>query len=600
MINPSGSFLRAAGSLWLTAVLLLLLLVAMAFATAYESVQGTEAALTQFYRTRWFAGLIGLLGINLLASLVNRYPYNRRQVGFVLTHVSILAVIVGAWVTRQWGIDGQVSIQEGATEREFTIHQDSLTLARADDEGKASVELDADSWTQSGAVERPPVPVLSFSDLKVQVETYLPNSMSSQEMKDDNPQENTAVEVRLSNSQQAYSGWVTATGEPSSLGPLRMAMRNADSLDEYDRLVRNSSASQPSGLGTVQVEVKGESFKLPLERCMEDAMPLGNSGYTVKVLRYIPHATVNKDRKLVSLSEQPVNPAIEAELTGAEGTFRRLAFARFPEFSSMHKIPEGGDVKLTLVTAVSDIPTVPLEIVKGPEGKMAVRFTTDKGEIAVRELEVGVAVDSPWMDFTCTILRRYDHARLERVVVLKEGRDDDASPAVLLTVTMPDRTEKIWLRKYDSQILNSGGVAYKLSYSDQSRPLGLSVTLNQFRVGRYPGTERPRSFESHVTFLEPVTGREQSWVISMNHPASVGGYTFYQSSYHADPNGGGKISVLSVSWDPGQPIVFCGYIGMLLGMLWVVGMRMADRRRILQRNADGNAISGNRECVESI
>ncbi|MBU0616981.1 MAG: cytochrome c biogenesis protein ResB, partial [Planctomycetes bacterium] len=96
-------------------------------------------------------------------------------------------------------------------------------------------------------------------------------------------------------------------------------------------------------------------------------------------------------------------------------------------------------------------------------------------------------------------------------------------------------------------------------------------------VGHYPGTQRPRSFESHVSFFDPATGREQSCVISMNQPAKHGSYTLYQSSYRQSARGP-AISYLSVSRDPGKPVVFAGYIAMMIGMLLVLWTRIMERR----------------------
>ena len=53
------------------------------------------------------------------------------------------------------------------------------------------------------------------------------------------------------------------------------------------------------------------------------------------------------------------------------------------------------------------------------------------------------------------------------------------------------------------------------------------------------------------------------------------------------------ISILSVSRDPGQPIVFLGYIAMMCGMLVVLGTRVADYRR-----ASGGASSGHKSTTE--
>ena len=98
--------LRGIASLWMGALLLVLLLLAMACATVYESTHGTEQALHVFYRARWFHGLLFLLGLNILAAVVVRYPFTRRQVGFVLTHLGIIAILLGAVTTKFFGVEG--------------------------------------------------------------------------------------------------------------------------------------------------------------------------------------------------------------------------------------------------------------------------------------------------------------------------------------------------------------------------------------------------------------------------------------------------------------------------------------------------------------
>src|SRR3990172_8251502 len=120
--------LHIVGSLWLAAVVLVLLLVAMACATVYESTHGAEQALVTFYQASGLEALLFLLAANVLPAVVVRYPFSKRQIGFVLTHASILVILGGALVTKHYGIDGQVAILEGETVTAFRVGNETLAL----------------------------------------------------------------------------------------------------------------------------------------------------------------------------------------------------------------------------------------------------------------------------------------------------------------------------------------------------------------------------------------------------------------------------------------------------------------------------------------
>jgi hypothetical protein len=95
-------------------------------------------------------------------------------------------------------------------------------------------------------------------------------------------------------------------------------------------------------------------------------------------------------------------------------------------------------------------------------------------------------------------------------------------------------------------------------------PLPFTVTLNDFRKVSYPGTNIPKSFESHVAiqsgeFARPV-------VISMNRPLRSHQYTFYQSSYFSSRDGS-QYSVLSVKKNQGRYFPYIASVLMFLGMV---------------------------------
>jgi cytochrome c-type biogenesis protein CcsB len=110
--------------------------------------------------------------------------------------------------------------------------------------------------------------------------------------------------------------------------------------------------------------------------------------------------------------------------------------------------------------------------------------------------------------------------------------------------------------------------------------LPFKIRLKDFQMDRYPGTMRPSMFRSLVDVVDPRAGGDHAAVIEMNKPLAWGGFRFFQSSYQqAD---GREMSILEVSRDPGQAVVFVGYTLLVLGMIVVfvtrlVQQRMADR-----------------------
>jgi cytochrome c biogenesis protein ResB len=197
----------------------------------------------------------------------------------------------------------------------------------------------------------------------------------------------------------------------------------------------------------------------------------------------------------------------------------------------------------------------------------------------------GQAVETPWPGITFTVYGRYDHARMDHDVVAVDPPRESAIPALRVSVKTAQGADQFWVRKGGSRTFTAGASVYRFTFDDRARPLGFDLTLDRFRIGYYPGTQRPRSFESQLTLSDPSMGRQQSHVVSMNRPVSHGDYTLYQSSYH-QLSSGKSVSVLSVSWDPGKPVVFAGYIMMFLGMIWMLVMRRLDSGQ--QRNGGGS------------
>lgn len=93
--------------------------------------------------------------------------------------------------------------------------------------------------------------------------------------------------------------------------------------------------------------------------------------------------------------------------------------------------------------------------------------------------------------------------------------------------------------------------------------LPFSVTLDDFRLKRYPGSNSPMSYESDLVIRKEGEA-PQAATVSMNKVINVDGYRLFQSSFDADEQG----TVLSVSYDrPGMQLTYTGYFLMFAGFV---------------------------------
>lgn len=573
----SGAFtlLSVAGSLWFAGLLLMLLLVGMASATIYESTFGTERALATFYTAWWFKALLALTGLNIAASLALRVPFTRRQLGFVLTHGGLLAIMAGAAITIGWGVDGQLAVVEGQSEDTLRVRTDQLELVQRSDRSSARLLLSGGGFGGFEIVEHPHAGTLTLGDLALTVVRYLPDSTAAERIVDDNPRRQPAVEVSLGGI-GAPSDWVFAD-QPTPLGATTVLYRVADSAEALAALLAPRAADSTSP-GTLRLEIAGATYEVPVETCTAAPAPIGETGRTVRVLRYLPHATVGEGNQLVNVSPQPVNPTVEIELAGPQGAERRICFAKFPDFQGMHGETAQSDVTARFAANPAAGSAAPIEIIGAPDGRLFVRFAAERDAGEPAELIMEKPIESPWPGQALTVYRRYEHARIDSQLAPVQPVREPRIPAVLVKLTSGGESTEMWVQRGAPRPVSVHGVPYEIHYSDRTVPLGFTVRLDDFRVVHYPGGRQPRSFESDITITDAATGASQQRRISMNHPVSYGGFTLYQSSYNEAA--AAATSIFSVARDPGQFWVFTGYVLTFLGMIVVLNNRLRERRAL--------------------
>ncbi len=98
--------------------------------------------------------------------------------------------------------------------------------------------------------------------------------------------------------------------------------------------------------------------------------------------------------------------------------------------------------------------------------------------------------------------------------------------------------------------------------------LPFDLRLNKFTPEFYPGTDKPKSFESLLTVF-PESGGEYRAAVRMNEPLRLSGWTLYQMSYGQDSlQPGRSVSILRASHNPLEQMPKWSSYVIALGLVW--------------------------------
>ena len=120
MPNIKTQFLtsiRSLGSLTFGIVLVVILLILLALGTFIESEYSSSVSQFFLYANPWFHFLVALLALNLVASALLRLPWKRRHIPFLVAHIGIVILLLGCYLTSEFGEEAQITLPEGAVSR---------------------------------------------------------------------------------------------------------------------------------------------------------------------------------------------------------------------------------------------------------------------------------------------------------------------------------------------------------------------------------------------------------------------------------------------------------------------------------------------------
>lgn len=581
--NPLFRFLS---SLKLAVISILTLAAVLAVATVLESLYGMRGAHALVYGQLWFYGVLGMLATNVLCAALSRYPWKRHQIGFVVTHLGILILLFGSYLTMQFGVDGNLPVVQGQSDSEVILN--NLQLFVSDPEaGRSQVFPLRDSATRKDG--RLLEIALSPSD-KLVVDSFLPRAKVIKSMEASGAGLGIpAVHVELFNDRFDIDEWLTAVGPDAptelNLGPAILSLQklwNADQLKRFEKGELAAPEPKKISKGFVQINFQGKQYRIDIEDGLRGWVPLAGTGFTLHVERYMPYAVVEKN-KLINRGTEPVNPTVQVLVKNEAGAEEQhTLFANFPDFATLHRKTKDDPQPAFGVTLrmIASQPEGPMGGVRGklmfaqsPDNKKLLYRILGKEnkQIGAGEVAVGKETATGWMDLKFRVTQWIPAATsMEKPVYVEKIQGAESFPGALHVDRQradgSSTGEGFWLIEGGSSGVSVGNRMLEVGFSRNRLSLPFRIQLEKFEMGTDPGTTKAATYESYVQVQDAAKKDAPKAHISMNEPLQYGGYTFYQASYQLR-DGQAPLSVFSVNFDPGRWVKYAGSLIMVYGIL---------------------------------
>lgn len=582
--EPIYPFFKFFASLQLAVPTILILMIILAAGTILESLEGAQAAKILIYDTWWFSLVLFFLGLNVFMVTIDRIPWQKKHTGFLITHLGIIIVLVGSFISQAKMIDGQMQIEENDGESFITLPGAPLVYV-LDSENKQDwiypFKPKALAWSGSETVKAETDSPLHFKLL-----SFYPKARGKQSIQE-NKKGPMALKVNLVNQFVNQSVWLVEEDPERKeilLGPAKISFSD-EALKPLDEAEKNSA-------GFVLLEIANAEYEFLIDpmKAFPQKFPVAETGYFIEITKFFRDAAVI-DNQLVDQAEEKnesfhepkswKNPAIELTLTGKDFEEHHTVFAKYPEFPTVHGLKPsaiGAKIFYRLPGFNQEKSARELRFLK-KDGNLFYQVLNKTGLVTGSVVE-GKPIETGWMDLTFNVEKIFKHSN---VVSFYEPQPNisqavDLTSAVQVEITQGEESAQVWLEQGVRAKVHLGEKEYELIYGNRRIPLGFEIFLNDFKMENNPGTDKPASFSSDVVLRDPMRGIVRDVHISMNEPLEHRGFKVYQAAFRLMP-GEAEVSVFSVGRDPGTPAKYVGCLLIVLGATIMFSMRKFSKKR---------------------
>jgi hypothetical protein len=570
------------GSLNVAVILLATIAALIAFATIMESRFDTAVARYYIYDNPLFTVWLVVLALNLFCAALTRWPWQRKHVGFVVTHAGIILMLTGAIVGRAWGFEAFVTLDKTKPpERQLITKEDVLTLGTSEGlRGQMPFDLEMRPPTEA----RPFTLRLENSPLTLVVDRATDKLAPDDALRaSDDVDAAPGIALHFVNTgmNQSVAANLMLNDDAGTFDFFGMAkVTMVPSLDEA-HLIAPAPAASPAPNKQPTAGQLPSASQLPTagardERPFHETQIVFANGAQAPIIDTDNDASCGYQVTLAAVPGPPGGyAATVSSPSGASKTLPVKDAGRgwtnllgdgdpimfrigkyWPDFAMKDGVPTTlsdqprNPVALVQITGPSKLlpppvapkPAAPAAAPPMPKGlAMRVALAKEPGKI-VYEMEregkieargiaaQGGTIPLGWSKWEAKVDAVLPHAELHRD--MKEFAGDpppmlaaSLRPGIRAHLVGADGTigPAEWIPSGTARELFAGHDFAWIGFGKRVIPLTFNITLEDFQVPRDEGTDTPSNYISSLRFNDPATGREVRGTASMNEPAMFPG-----------------------------------------------------------------------------
>lgn len=605
LFNFTLKLFKFMSSIKLAIPLMVIIIGVVAFGTLIESRYNAEMAKILVYQTQWFSALMYLLWINIFFATLSRWPWNWNHLGFLITHLGLLTLLLGGYITAHYGIDGTLRILEGEEGDSVILPELELKITSNEKSFQKSFPINKENYRR---VKRDFNDINKIPEMPIVIEEYIPFSSTNKsfksELNNEKLKEPIAVLFNIKNSffdlnETLYS----ASKKSLQMGPALFLLTDSNSKSD----IKKPSLSKKMEVESIQNHkksqfiIKDRNTSKELKTIALSEAIFGNSisvlGYKLNLIRSFKRARVGASG-IIEDNEGELNPAIEIKIEKESVALRDVVFSKFSGFSLIQdkNFPlsfEYRSVENSAMSSLNDSSKSENLLVNGHSknsnivifnyninSPKQIKIDLKKNDTIIQSqfLSENESIETPWMGIKITLSSIYWNAKeiFEVLPVDPEIKSEQLPPsAIKFSYNVADRLEEsFWLLEEEEKFFYNDKKAYRVSYGHRNIQLPFKLKLQKFNKIDYVGTNQAKSYESRVEIVHTM----KKSLISMNIPLEEEGYLIYQSSYEELPDGR-YASIFSVNKDPGRIYKYWGSLFLCLGIIVYTLMKSRSFRK---------------------